>query len=223
MALPPLPDDIIQTRLLHVPYSKSGIPDIDILGSINGLVCLFHYNLDEFIIWNPAIRQAMKINSPARQGMESYPSTRSFFGFCWDAMENDFKVVISYFKTYTSPLSLYAYSCNFGSWSLPRDSTFSDGLWLTNEVPSAIVTGVPYWTYSPYPFGTQLPLTCFKYGGEIVFSAHGMSKCYNHKTNKVIDLQNQKGYIRKCFCYQESLIFLEGMKSQHQMEPTLWM
>lgn len=48
----------------------------------------------------------MKINSPPRQTM----AIKSNSGFCWDAMENDFKVV-----NYYSSLSLYVYSCNLES------------------------------------------------------------------------------------------------------------
>ncbi|XP_074372408.1 F-box/kelch-repeat protein At3g23880-like [Apium graveolens] len=143
--------DLSETSLMDVPYSKYGSAEIDMVGSINGLVCLFHCKLDQFIIWNPAIRQAMKINAPARKPRES----RSFFGFCWDAMENDYKVVISYNKIgdYSVPLSLYVYSCNLGSWSSPLDSTFSGVFWPRNQMPSAIVIGVPY--YSLHPVGTQ--------------------------------------------------------------------
>ncbi|KAL1804331.1 hypothetical protein ACET3Z_032978 [Daucus carota] len=65
-------------------------------------------------------------------------------------------------------------------------------------------------------------LGCFKHGGEIVFSANSKYRCYDHKTDEIRNLRSQEGYTHKCFSYKASLIFLKGMKPQHQVEPTLW-
>ena len=299
--------ELSETKLLDVTSAE-----LHMLGSINGLVCLFLDKQDQFIVWNPAIRQAMKFDSPRKQFLLRYMK-RKFYGFCWDAVENDFKVMVSYYKigNLDSPLSLYVYSCNLGSWSSPRNSLFTEVWWDNHGLPSAIVSGVPYWTYSWYSRGTiklfkfdliskdfrKVPelylldhknfivvnlkeclsalvydyalvnifvdvhcfdeglgvwskmyrvgpingdmfsrgwglmynvhvsgelLGCFKHNGEIVFSANSKYKCYHHKTNKITDLHSQEGYTEECFSYKASLIFLEGMKPQHQVEPTLW-
>ncbi|WOH16439.1 hypothetical protein DCAR_0935992 [Daucus carota subsp. sativus] len=298
--------DLSETKLLDVTSAE-----LHMLGSINGLVCLFFDKQDQFIVWNPAIRQAMKFGSPRKQFLLG-DMKRKFHGFCWDAVENDFKVVVSYYEwgNFDSPLSLYIYSCNLGSWSSPRNSLFNEVWCVGRGLPIAIVSGVPYWTYcrgtlklfkfdviskdfrelpelhlfdskkdvsvvnlkeclsalvydyvqsinslvdvhcfdkglgvwsKMYSVGpingdmfscgwsdmqnvrvTGKLLGCFKHGGEIVFSANSKYRCYDHKTDEIRNLRSQEGYTHKCFSYKASLIFLKGMKPQHQVEPTLW-
>ncbi|XP_017225485.2 F-box/kelch-repeat protein At3g23880 [Daucus carota subsp. sativus] len=298
--------DLSETKLLDVTSAE-----LHMLGSINGLVCLFLDKQDQFIVWNPAIRQAMKFGSPRKQ-FSLRDMKIKFYGFCWDAVENDFKVVVSYYKLGNLD-SLSIYSCKLGSWSSPFNSLFTEVWSDGHRLPCAIVSGVPYWTYSWYSRGTvklfkfdvvskdfkKVPelylfdenkfivvnlkeclsalvydyaqsisslvdvhcfdeglgvwskmysvgpingdlfcrgwsnmhnvrvitgelLGCFKHGGEIVFSANSKYRCYDHKTDETRDLHKPKGDTEQCFSYIASLFFLEGMKPQHQVEPTLW-
>lgn len=116
-----------------VPYPTKY--NTSLIGSVNGLVCLFFGELHKFVIWNPVIRQGKIIDALIKE-----PMTVKFFGFGWDAMENDYKVVVSFYKRRN-----YVYSCNSNRWTLltnlswfpPNDFCY---------VPSVIVKGVPYWT-----------------------------------------------------------------------------
>lgn len=292
-----------ETRLLDFPYSRppSSHALIYLVGSVKGLVCLFLPQLKQFMLWNPAIRQAMKINSPVKQFTLRDDVSASFYGFCWDVKEHDFKVVNCFCNKKLGYHSLYVYSCNSASWSLlnnfklPVNQTYF-------RVPSVTVNGVPYWKrtwyswrndmklhmvtfevgskkfkvlpvlhlpgYSMPPvavnlkeslsalaFKTRCPcnmadvycldkecsvwskkysiigpitgpvhalLGCFKYGDVIVFNIRGKYKCYDHKTNRTTDLGNQDGQLTDCISYKASLVFLRGMKPQHQVDPILW-
>ncbi|KAK1387244.1 hypothetical protein POM88_015422 [Heracleum sosnowskyi] len=212
-----------------------------------------------------------------------------FYGFCWDAVKKDFKVVITY--SYNKSISdegshdsSYVYSCDSDSWSILLPHFPFSGRPVDRSTPSAIVNGMPYWTgcrncglTSRYLFSVlkfdvgrnefrMLPqferagsglfefflvnleeriyallyntrcwdsfvnVRCFDerygvwinmytispflmYGGDhIVFGARGRLMCHDRKTNKNKDLGISGGYLRNCFSYQPSLVFLKGMK-----------
>lgn len=284
---------------LYKDTSSSGrsdrTTDLHLLGSINGLVCLFSENLDQFVVFNPAIRQAKYIDPPFRP-CKLDEKLDYFYGFCWDAVKNDFKVVVTYdyYNRITSdegPLySSYVYSCKCDSWSIMLPHfPFNCGS-VDRSMPSAIINGMPYWTgsrlesknlfsvlkfevgrnefrmlpkfecsaasrlkflivdikeyiyalvYEERPFfrfvdvrcfderyGVWIkmynvgPITCHKYqispflkfDDDIVFRASGKLMCHDRKTNKNKDLGIIGGYLRSCFSYKPSLVFLKGMK-----------
>lgn len=159
--------NLSETRLLHVPYfnhASDTLSEIKLLGSINGLVCMFRANLNHFILWNPATRQAKRIALPP-----SYAdfSRSDFIGYCLDGLENDFKVVMGHRKSLvhlSTVFVLYLYSCNSNSWSrlpmltVPLIRTIS-------ELPCTIVNGVPYWNYSG-PYEQKLRVIKFDAGSK---------------------------------------------------------
>ncbi|XP_074348857.1 F-box/kelch-repeat protein At3g23880-like [Apium graveolens] len=152
--------DLSKTELFDVPRSQRSTKArmnllsslIHLLGSINGLVCLYVTKLGYFLLWNPATRQAKKFKRPQWYNVGCWRDG-DFFGFCWNELENDFQVVVCYtdrcfheFKIFSS----HVYSCNSGSWSskfikLPG---FKHRPRTDSKVPSAIVNGVPYWNFS---------------------------------------------------------------------------
>lgn len=122
-----------------VPYPTKF--NTTLIGSVNGLVCLFLGELCKFVIWNPAIRQAKMIDAPFQE-----MKLLMFYGFGWDAVANDYKLVMSFFER-----RYYVYSCNSNRWTLLTNlSSFPPN--DECSMPSVIVKGVPYWTTAQYNY-----------------------------------------------------------------------
>lgn len=158
---------LFETRLFHVPcfnHASDTSSGIKLLGSINGLVCMFLTNLNQFIFWKPATRQAKKFTQPPSYADFSHSH---FVGYCLDGLENDFKVVMGRrvdIVHLSTVFILYLYSSNSDSWSRLPTLTVS----LTKPISklnSTIVNGVPYWNYS-WPSEKKLCVIKFDVGSK---------------------------------------------------------
>lgn len=71
---------------------KNNHCDMELVGSINGLVCLSS-RLDGLIsiIWNPATKQYVNIPTPNLKFLPNQGGTS--IGFCFDSLTNDYKIV----------------------------------------------------------------------------------------------------------------------------------
>ncbi|WOH11060.1 hypothetical protein DCAR_0830539 [Daucus carota subsp. sativus] len=137
-----------ETCIDKVPYSasESSNNDINLIGSINGLVCLncFSNYRRRFMIWNPMIHRSKKILLPKYYGRALQ---NCVCGFGWDSITNDYKVMI---KPGDS-VEVALYSCKTDCWSYkPVDCDVS---WSKYDIfqfpqfPSVVVKGIPYWKY----------------------------------------------------------------------------
>lgn len=111
-------------------------------------------NYVNFILWNPAIRQANKFNVPRWYNVGRW-SDGDFFGFCWNELENDYQVVVCYIDKHMHgycSFSSHFYSCNSGSWSSKDIMLPGFKRWPgpDSRVPSAIVNGEPYWNFCSF-------------------------------------------------------------------------
>ncbi|KDP29842.1 hypothetical protein JCGZ_18417 [Jatropha curcas] len=135
-------------KKLHVPFQGSTIGFFQIVGSVNGLVCLrvnsvtdqFFINIDTLILWNPAIKRSFNVPKPNYSG-------ETIVGFGYDSRTDDYKLVriVKQNRCYRAQVELF--SLNMGSWKAltdiipPLKSTdwdspiFSNGVlhWLTYE------------------------------------------------------------------------------------------
>ncbi|XP_074330134.1 putative F-box protein At3g17480 [Apium graveolens] len=121
-----------------------------LLGSINGLVCMASGK--KFCLWNPALGQLKEVHLQLQHHIDHIES-RSFLGFSWDDVHNDYKVVILSHASNPSLFQLTIYSSNSASWtklvisdSLLPDISISGSSWI--KTPSTIVKGLPYWSCS---------------------------------------------------------------------------
>ncbi|KAL1804721.1 hypothetical protein ACET3Z_027789 [Daucus carota] len=140
-------NNLSETCIDKVPYSvsKSNDNDINLIGSINGLVCLtcFSGYRCRFLIWNPVIHRSKKILLP-RLLPKNYGRAlkNSLCGFGWDSMTNDYKVMIKVGDS----VEVAVYSCRTDCWSYKPDNC--DVSWRSSHIfqfPSVIVKGVPHW------------------------------------------------------------------------------
>ncbi|GJX50736.1 F-box/kelch-repeat protein-like protein [Tanacetum coccineum] len=83
----------------------------EIVGSYNGIICLFNEGVELITLWNPSIRY--KLTFPA------YPSSnkRVSFGFGFDPIGDDYKIVAMSYFCYEVPESSFIYSLKTNSWS----------------------------------------------------------------------------------------------------------
>ncbi|XP_017240094.1 uncharacterized protein LOC108212893 [Daucus carota subsp. sativus] len=116
-----------------------------LLGSINGLVLMERGG--RFCLWNPAIGQVKLFDSPPLDG-------HYLRGFCWDHVQNDYKVLMFCDDSmFSPPRKIYIYSTNSATWTclcIPQNPMLPGphGCWWMSARNSTIVKGTPYWSYS---------------------------------------------------------------------------
>ena len=119
-----------QIQDLKLPLRSSRLSYFQLVGSANGLFCLYEEN--RCILWNPCIRKFITLPNPS--------VTAEFFcylAFGFDSRTNDYKVVRIAYKSDTryegaKPPLVEVYSVSEGSWrvtsggdSYPPRITFS--------------------------------------------------------------------------------------------------
>ncbi|KAK1387243.1 hypothetical protein POM88_015421 [Heracleum sosnowskyi] len=182
--------------------------ELQLIGSINGLVCLFSEKLHRFVIFNPATGQAKNIDVPDTVFKRYCPISIS--GFCWDAVKNDYKVIIP--RTYggivpEDPFEIsYFYSCKTDSWStalnkFPFIKNIANCFWAR----SVIVNGMPYWTNT----GFCKKKRAYEFYVIKFEPARGYLMCFDQETKQIKGFRSS---FQVYLSYNFSLVFLEGMK-----------
>ncbi|PWA88862.1 F-box associated interaction domain-containing protein [Artemisia annua] len=184
------------TLLLEIPFQQTR--GFRIIGSCNGLMCLFGVDDNTLFIYNPSTR-ATNILPPSKQGADWYV----FSGFGYDETTHDYKVVKlwrcwPYWGT-------VIYSLKAGSWKeigrFPLVKLFNDGKFLN---------GALHWETGDYymwhivsldlgkeTYGEVLPP---EYDVEVDMMSHlgvlGESLCvlYNYIKSHVVDVWVMKVY-----------------------------
>ncbi|KAH7860996.1 hypothetical protein Vadar_020420 [Vaccinium darrowii] len=120
------------------------VSDMEIVGSINGLVCLDSPPLSVLLtIWNPATKQYRYLPCPTIGNFHPDSVNTISTGFAFDSVKNDYKVIrIVCFKKELGILArAEVFSVNSCAWreiKVDLDVMF-DFNWV------AVVKGVPYW------------------------------------------------------------------------------
>ncbi|PON46359.1 F-box domain containing protein, partial [Trema orientale] len=74
--------------LRRLPLVESGSDSLIVEGSDNGVLCLSEFRTSIVYLWNPTTRELKKLPSP------NCPNTQFRFGFGYDSLTNDFKVIM---------------------------------------------------------------------------------------------------------------------------------
>ncbi|XP_060208267.1 F-box/kelch-repeat protein At3g23880-like isoform X1 [Lycium barbarum] len=85
-----------------------------IMGSVNGLICL-RVGVEPFFIWNPSIRKFKKVTAEA---VERYG--QKVYGFGYDKLHDDYKILRMYTTT-SNDLKVEIYSLTSDSWRTVDD------------------------------------------------------------------------------------------------------
>lgn len=142
--------NLSETRIQKVPYVLSSqVDDIYLVGSINGLVCMAYLKGVNyyFVLWNPATHYFSKsILLPRRCSLIFNNPIAYMFGFGWDSMTDDVKLVAN--PSSSIPLPALVYSCKTDKWSKSVDvSKISPSYISKCSSPCVIVKGIPYWNF----------------------------------------------------------------------------
>lgn len=134
----------------NVPYLLCNRDLIQLVGSINGLVCIACFPridsvLDSyhFILWNPTMNLSKKILLPNDCPTKLKSHNRFMFGFGWDYVTNNYKIIVQS----TDSVQAVIYSSETDSWINIVGSKFSEHMisCLMCWLPSVIVKGICYW------------------------------------------------------------------------------
>ncbi|XP_055962378.1 F-box/kelch-repeat protein At3g06240-like [Mercurialis annua] len=138
----------------------------DVVGSSNGLVCLFYvYKMNinfnggicKFVIWNPSIRKYLLLPETSFPLLASnYFSNQSkLLGFGFDSRFNDYKLFVAQYST--STIDVVLYSLNSNTWkkiaNVPPTSYRNH---ICSTCRSTFVNGKFYW--HPYETSKKLVL-----------------------------------------------------------------
>ncbi|KAI3790295.1 hypothetical protein L2E82_03240 [Cichorium intybus] len=97
-------------RPVMFPYKRC----YDIIGSCNGILCLYDYGKHSISLWNPSIRRKLPVPDCPDQRLSSWIP----FGFGFDPIANDYKIVgvLSNSIYGENPKSSFVYSMKTGAW-----------------------------------------------------------------------------------------------------------
>ncbi|GAB4857340.1 hypothetical protein Ancab_015248 [Ancistrocladus abbreviatus] len=144
---PPYLDPI--TAYLHPSFD--GFDYINIVGSINGLICLNLCTVaTSIVLWNPATRHHFQIQHPQ---LTLEDDERVSLGFAYCSKVDDYKVIrilyTKHFKADMCPSRVEIYSTQVNSWRSVEGVNLP---WLCyQKTCGSIANGVPYW----YAFDLQ--------------------------------------------------------------------
>ncbi|KAM5580277.1 F-box/kelch-repeat protein [Rosa sericea] len=127
----PLPSRRLNFPVLDPPFD---IPNIEIVGSCNGLICLVLdiYAKESFIfmLWNPCTGESQVLPLPPL-----HSSQQCFFGFGFDSITDDYKVILGSYKS--GHEIVVVFTLKTGSWrNLQRLNRYFEVNWtgcLVNE------------------------------------------------------------------------------------------
>ncbi|KAL3642445.1 hypothetical protein CASFOL_013260 [Castilleja foliolosa] len=151
--------------ILDHPFAHSQKNELDFVGCCNGLVCI--HSGQEIVLWNPAMKLSKTV------ALKEFGHLKEVsLGFGYDAMGDDFKVVMIVEVASTENItSVEIYSANLDSWVTIDVGFQFHGIRAKKEL---IVNGNPYW--GAWVDGIQI-LVCFDVL-ELVFKIVPMPTTY---------------------------------------------
>lgn len=117
-------DALDEIMTIDFPFVSQNNDFFRMVGCVNGLVCLSDDIIEEtdtLMLWNPVIRRFLTLPR-SKMGVDSTNSGQSVFGFGFDSLNNDYKVIrIHYHKNkdsedYQDEVSTAVFRLSAGSW-----------------------------------------------------------------------------------------------------------
>ncbi|KAH0698839.1 hypothetical protein KY284_013054 [Solanum tuberosum] len=137
-------DSVAEALDLEYP-TKEIRRSVEIVGSVNGLICLVIAK-KYFLIWNPSIRKFKKLPECRDELCFGH---HSMYGFVYDEVHGDYKVVAGFNNEgygYSFLVKVKMYSLNSDSWTSLED--FESGVLGTKS--GVFVNGKLHWANSVY-------------------------------------------------------------------------
>ncbi|OMO71579.1 hypothetical protein COLO4_28178 [Corchorus olitorius] len=135
-------EKVDEYKKLHFPNEfQSASTCFRVVGSYNGLVCLVDHEMgpyfDNFILWNPNIRKAVRIARPIVQ-LISHGPFDAFVGFGFDSETSDYKLLRfvqwdDYERVKVCVEAEDFYSLNLNRWKIITHITPSYGVSFPNQ------------------------------------------------------------------------------------------
>ncbi|XP_050283049.1 F-box/kelch-repeat protein At3g23880-like isoform X6 [Quercus robur] len=152
---------------LKLPLRSSRLSYFQLVGSANGLFCLYEGN--RCILWNPCIRKFITLPNPS--------VTAEFFcylAFGFDSRTNDYKVVRIAYKSDTryegaKPPLVEVYSVSEGSWRVTNGGdSYPPRITISNWHPqAAYLNGAVYFAANDWGDAQSLIVLSFDLGDEV--------------------------------------------------------
>ncbi|KAM7503280.1 hypothetical protein LguiB_002184 [Lonicera macranthoides] len=124
----------------------------NLVGSCNGLVCLFddHGTRTFIVLWNPSLRKSVTLPQP-----RAVTKSRGHFGFGIDPVTGDYKIVGLAYPYTDRFLEVELFNLSTGSW---RSINVGDFSYVTSpHTQQAFLNGVVHWSgYSSYKVGGSM-------------------------------------------------------------------
>ncbi|KAI3715068.1 hypothetical protein L6452_22034 [Arctium lappa] len=125
--------------------------NFEIVGSCNGILCMFEYEVGKITLWNPSIRR--------RLALPDHPSLRNFFvgsstavGFGFDPITDDYKIVVIPYSTYNGAAQKsLVYTINTGTWRAIA-SPATPFYYVKSH--ACFINGALHWVVMRYPMNS---------------------------------------------------------------------
>ncbi|KAL2497094.1 F-box/kelch-repeat protein [Abeliophyllum distichum] len=167
ISLHPITFSPVENINLGLDHGYRFFPGIGYVGSINGLICEIGYSLYCLFLWNPSTRLFKRL-PPGRHTDTILNPSNCSFGFGWDPIANDYKVVkiVSIFEDGKIRTWAEVWSSNLDSW---REIKVNRNFILRRVVCDVIVNGFPHWiVYDGIELDSKLLVASFDTRTEVL-------------------------------------------------------
>lgn len=122
--------------------------EFEIVGSCNGIVCMFEYNVGKITLWNPSIRR--KLALPHHPSLKNFSvGSSATVGFGFDPVTDDYKILTIPYSVYNGPAQKsLVYTINTGVWRAIASPTTP---FYYAKSRACFVNGALHWVVMGHP------------------------------------------------------------------------
>lgn len=124
----------------------------EIVGSCNGILCMFEYEVRKITLWNPSIRRRLALPHHPSLNNISVGSTATV-GIGFDPITDDYKIVVIPYSTYNGAAhKSLVYTINTGTWRAIA-SPATPFYYVKSR--ACFINGALHWVVMRYPIDKQ--------------------------------------------------------------------